>query len=114
MAARRETARAAVTTAREIFLVRHGRSAHVHSGWIDLDGFQRWREAYERAPIAAEEVGPPHLVELARTADRVVSSDAPRAIASARLLAGEFVVSPLLHELKLPPPALRRIRLPLI
>ncbi len=96
-----------------ILLVRHGRSAHVHAGWIDLAGFHRWRESYEAAAIAAGETAPPALVDLAATAGAIVASDAPRAIASAKLLRDDVLVSPLLRELDLHPPNLRGVKLPL-
>ena len=101
--------------AAEILLVRHGRSAHVHAGWIDLQGFHRWREAYEAAGILAGEVPPPELRVLAERAGAVAASDAARAVESARLLAPErdVLTSPLLRELDLPPPALHGWRLPL-
>jgi broad specificity phosphatase PhoE len=100
----------------EVVLVRHGRSAHVHAGWIDLQGFHRWREAYEAAGILAGETPPPELRSVAERAGAVVASDAPRAIESARLLAPdrEVITSPLLREMDLPPPALRWVRLPLV
>lgn len=99
----------------EIVLIRHGRSAHVHTGWIDLHGFHRWREAYEAAGVLAGEVPPSELRVVAERAGAVVASDAPRAIESARLLTseGEVITSPLLRELDLPPPSLRWVRLPL-
>jgi broad specificity phosphatase PhoE len=98
-----------------IALVRHARSSHVHTGWIDAAGFRAWREAYEAAGIHEGERVPADLEELAARAGLVVSSDAPRAIASARLLAPgrEIVVSPLLRELDLQGPHLGRLRLPL-
>jgi broad specificity phosphatase PhoE len=99
----------------EIFLIRHGRSAHVHSGWIDIQGFHRWREAYESAGILPTEVPPPELREIARRAGVIAGSDAPRAIGSALLLSEgrEVITSPLLRELDLHPPSLRALRLPL-
>ena len=99
----------------EIVLVRHGRSAHVHTGWIDLQGFHRWREAYEAAGVLAGEMPPPGLRVLAARAGAVVASDAARAVESARLLAPDrdILTSPVLRELDLPPPALHGWRLPL-
>lgn len=100
--------------ARRILLVRHGRSAHVHAGWIDVDGFRRWREQYEAAGIVPDEVAPPALQELAKSAGAIVTSDLPRAIESARLLApsAEITISPLLRELALVPADIR-FRMPL-
>jgi len=104
------------TRAPRLALVRHGRSAHVHRGWIDHDGFGRWRVAYEKAGLADAERAPAALVRLAGEAGLVVCSDAPRAVASARLLAPgrEITVSPLLRELALQAPDLGRLQLPLI
>lgn len=99
----------------KIVLVRHGRSAHVHAGWIDIHGFHRWREAYEAAGILPDEAPPAEVREMARRAGIIVASNAPRAIDSAHLLAEgrEVIASPLVRELDLPPPALRVLRLPL-
>lgn len=99
----------------KLILVRHGRSAHVHAGAMDLAGFYRWREAYEAAGVIAGEVPPPELAELARNAGALVASNAPRAIESARLLAPERepIISPLLRELDLHPPNVR-LRMPLL
>jgi len=98
-----------------IALVRHARSAHVHTGRIDATGFRAWRDAYEDAGIPEGERVPGHLNHLASRADLVVASDAPRAIATARLLAPgrEITVSPLLRELDLESPNLGGLRLPL-
>lgn len=101
--------------AAEIVLVRHGRSAHVQTDWIDLEGVHRWREAYEAAGLIAGETPPAELRALAERAGVVIASDAPRAIESARLLASgrEVMISPLLREMDLPPPPLRGVRLPM-
>ena len=102
-------------TGTRIVLVRHARSSHVHAGWIDASGFRAWREAYEAAAIREDERVPAALEQLAAVAGLVLSSDAPRALATGRLLAGgrEVVVSPLLRELDLEGPTLGGLRLPL-
>jgi hypothetical protein len=102
-------------TESRIALIRHARSAHVHTGWIDAAGFRAWRAAYEAAGIIKGERAPADLERLAASAGLVLSSDAPRAMASARLLAPgrEIVVSPLLRELDLASPDLGGLRLPL-
>ena len=78
-------------------------------------GFRAWREAYEATGIRDDETVPAHLEQLAGRAGLVVASDAPRAVASARLMAPqhEIIVSPLLRELDLESPRLGRFRLPL-
>jgi len=98
-----------------IALVRHARSAHVHTGWINATGYRAWREAYEAASIRDGDQVPGPLQQLASRADLFVASDAPRAVATARLLAPgrEIIVSPLLHELDLLSPNLGGLRLPL-
>ncbi|WP_437681760.1 hypothetical protein [Sorangium sp. So ce131] len=98
-----------------IILVRHGRSGHVHSGWIDATGFQRWRDAYDTAALAPGEMPPPALRSLAMQVGAVVASDLPRARASAELLVpgAEIATSALLRELEQPAPLLGSARVPL-
>lgn len=99
----------------KIVLVRHGRSSHVNSGWINGAEFLRWREAYEAAGVDSEDVPPRELREAALASGVLVASVARRAVESAKALAPgrEVLTSPLLSELELLPPALGRIRLPL-
>jgi broad specificity phosphatase PhoE len=99
-----------------LLLIRHGRSAHVHSGsWLGREHLQRWREAYDRAGIADDDPPPPALVEEVKSAEVLVASDLPRAIASAGHLAfGRDVrTSALLREETLPLPGWVHVRLPL-
>ena len=104
-----------ISKASRVALIRHARSSHVHAGWIHTSGFHAWREAYEAAGIDEGERVPDHLQQLAQRADVVLSSDAPRAVASARLLTPgrEILISPLLRELDLRPLPLGALRLPL-
>jgi broad specificity phosphatase PhoE len=108
--------RVSTQTECRIALVRHGRSSYVHAGRIDAAGFRAWREAYESAGVLENERVPPHLKRWAERAGLMLSSDAPRAVASARLLAPgrEIIVSPLLRELDLRAPDLGAVRLPLV
>lgn len=101
---------------RRIVLVRHGRSAHVHEGWLDFEGFLQWRRAYEAAGIDARDTPPPELRELAERASVIITSNVRRAVESAQALAPHkrIVPSSLLHELELTPPRLGRVRLPMI
>ncbi|WP_438036480.1 hypothetical protein [Sorangium sp. So ce204] len=98
-----------------IILVRHGRSGHVHTGWIDAAGLQRWRDAYDAAGLAPGELPPPALRRLATQAGVVVASDLPRARASAELLVPgvEIATSALLREVDQPSPPLGNARAPL-
>ncbi len=102
--------------ASRIVLVRHGRSSHVQSGWIDAAGFRAWRVAYEAAGIRQDERVPPPLEALLEQDPLLLASDAARATGSARLLAPgrEIVVSPLLRELDLEAPSLGGLRFPLL
>ena len=104
----------------ELLLVRHGRSAHVETGWIDIAGLRRWMEAYDAAEIARHHPPPADVLALAAGGVRVLASDLPRAVASAALLApGRDVMrTPLLREApletpELPMPGLGGLRLPL-
>lgn len=100
---------------RKLVLVRHGPSAHTHSGWVDTNGVRAWRVAYEAAGIRDDSQPPPALVRDTADAGLVLARDARRAIDSARRLAPdrEVIASALLRELDLEPPDLGRIRLPL-
>ena len=91
-----------------ILLVRHGRSAHVHAGWLSREEFLRWREAYEAAGIHENEVPPAELREVAKSVAVILASNAPRAIATAKMLAPEreIVIDARLRELELAPPHL--------
>jgi broad specificity phosphatase PhoE len=95
--------------------VRHGRSAHAQSGWIDADGLRGWLRAYDAAGLAADQAPPAALRVIAAQASAVVASDMPRALASAALLAEGAAVTetPLLRELDAWMPGVRWVRLPL-
>lgn len=104
----------------EIVLVRHGPSAHHEPRWLNAEGVRAWSVAYDAAEIRAHPGPPLALVEVSRAAAVVVSSDLPRAIASAALLAhGRAVHSDgRLREAPLevpgaPLPGLGGLRLPL-
>lgn len=104
----------------ELLLVRHGRSAHVERGWIDVQGVRQWMAAYDAAEIAPDHAPPAELELLAREAVRVIASDLPRTVASAMRLAPdrEIVRTPLLREApmetpEMPLPSLGGMRLPL-
>jgi broad specificity phosphatase PhoE len=105
-----------VAQEQRIILVRHGRSAHIESpGWIDVDGVHGWQGAYDATGILAESVPPRALVDVAASAGCLITSDMPRALASAERLAPGKVarVSPLLREMHLEIPRWVRARWPL-
>jgi len=104
-----------MSTQQQIVFVRHGRSGHVHKGWIDVAGFGRWRDAYEAAGIDEQDQPPPELKDLASASGLIVASDAPRAIQSAKMLdpRRHITTSPLLQELTLAPPNIGGVRMPL-
>ena len=84
----------------ELLLVRHGRSAHVETGWVDVEGVRRWMAAYDEAAIMPDHAPPAELEALVRDALLVIASDLPRTVASAVRLAPEreIVRTPLLRE----------------
>ena len=101
---------------RRIVLVRHGRSAHIaRPGWIDASGVLRWRDAYDAAGILPDSHPPPALVAEAANADCLISSDLPRALASAeRLVPGRSArITPLIREMYLDLPRWVLARWPL-
>lgn len=99
-----------------ILLVRHGRSQHVQTERIDVEGFARWRESYEAAGIDERHETPEELRAIAVSSGVIVASEAPRAVQSARLLdpRREVIASPLLHELELVPPNIRGVRMGMV
>jgi broad specificity phosphatase PhoE len=102
---------------RRILLVRHGRSAHVADGrWLNADGVRDFLRAYDAAEIALDDAPPPTLVDAATTADVIMSSDLPRALASARRLAPGRTIAPtpLLREIQLGAPTWVRVPVPII
>lgn len=103
----------------ELLLVRHGRSAHVQRGWIDIHGVRRWMIEYDAAEISSDHAPPPGLEAVVARSTRIISSDLPRAVASAERLAGGRTIerTSLLREAPLetpalPFPALGGIRMP--
>jgi len=98
-----------------IVLVRHGRSAHVHAGWLDHRGLHAWRAAYDQAGLARDDEPPAPLRDVTARAGLLVASDLQRAVESALLLRadGAHVVSPLLREVSLPIPGPSWLRMPL-
>jgi broad specificity phosphatase PhoE len=93
----------------------------VQRGWIDVHGVRRWMEAYNAAEISPDHPPPPHLEATAASASRIITSDLPRTVASARRLAPgrehDIERTALLREApletpELPFPSLGGIRLP--
>jgi broad specificity phosphatase PhoE len=99
-----------------IHLIRHGHSSLVHDGhWMRAEGVPLYEAAYNAVGIRGDSQPPAGLLQLARRATVVAASDMVRAIESARRLAPhrEPVISPLLRELALEPPAWIPARLPI-
>jgi len=96
---------------RRIILVRHGRSSHLPSAWVDAAGVDAWLRAYDAAGLAVGETPPGSLREVASRAGLVVTSDMPRAVETAALLAARPTIreSSLLREAPLPVPSIRRL-----
>ena len=80
---------------------------------MDHASLKKWFAAYDAASLHPADLPPPHVVALAQNARVVVTSDLPRAVASARALRAEFETSELLRESVLPIP-LFPLRLPLM
>ena len=83
-----------------LILVRHGPSAHTHTGALDRAGVQRWRDAYDAAGIRVAVQPPPALSEIAAGATHIIASDLRRAVESAERLAPQRQIrlSPLMRE----------------
>lgn len=92
--------------AARLILVRHGPSTHPERGLTDHAGVQAWRDAYDAAGIPIDVQPPRHVIDLARTATHVITSDLRRAMESAERLAPRrpIQVSTLMREAPLPIP----------
>jgi len=100
----------------EIHLIRHGRSALVHDGsWFRWSGVSAYEDAYDAHGIRDDESPGTTLDSLLNDNPKIVASDLPRAIASARRISAEAHVelSPLLREIRLEPPRWVPVRLPI-
>ena len=84
------------------------------SGLLDSASIEAWRARYDAAGIAPDSLPPTDVLERIATADRVLSSDLPRAVESAaRLYPGKTIESsPLLREVPLAIPTLGGVRAP--
>ncbi len=106
----------------QITLVRHGRPARCHTGWLTRAEFALWCRAYDAAGLRDGDEPPRRLVRRARTAATVVSSDLRRACESAERLCAAAAPPParpvpawtVVREVDLPAPAFApAVRLPL-
>ncbi|WP_429502380.1 histidine phosphatase family protein [Pseudomonas sp. 2835] len=87
---------------KEIILMRHGQPSLATSGNISARDMQHWIEQYERCEINSQPA-PKVSVELAATAQVIVSSTAPRALQSVRALGLQpSLVDELFCEAQLP------------
>jgi broad specificity phosphatase PhoE len=99
-----------------IHLIRHGPSAHVdRRRWYPSGQVHLHEAAYDAAGIRDDLPPSPSLIELARRADLLYSSDMRRAIDSMKVLApGRTpIVLPSLRELSLDPPVWIPLPLPI-
>jgi broad specificity phosphatase PhoE len=101
-----------------IIVVRHGKPALDREAGPRLDwrSYRDWWSRYEETPLAAGQSAPPGLLAAVDRAGVIYASPRPRALETARALAGARQVScdPLFVEAPLPPPRLspRRRYLP--
>lgn len=102
--------------AANLLLVRHGPSSYADDGrWMHRSAVSQFEDAYDAAGILDDSAPPRDLVSAAQSAEVVLASDLPRALASAQRLAQgrDVVTSPLLREIRLEPPPWIPIRLPI-
>jgi broad specificity phosphatase PhoE len=100
----------------EIHLVRHGRSALVHDGsWLRWADLHEYEHAYDAHGIRDDDRPGTEVDALRSESAKIVASDLPRAIASARRIAPEqqAELSPLLREIRFEPPTWVPMRLPI-
>jgi broad specificity phosphatase PhoE len=91
-----------------IVLARHGEPALSRKIRLNAAGYRRWWAAYEQGGILPGQTPPAELLELARRADVIFTSERRRAVETAEAVVGgrAFVRDPLFIEAPLPPPRL--------
>ena len=86
----------------EIVLARHGRPQPQEATRISGDGLAAWVRRYNEAGITRDLPPPEYLRHLAAASGRVVASDLPRSIESAKWLVDDVHIEPDLREAGLP------------
>lgn len=94
-----------------IILMRHGQPQGIATRKVSALDMQGWIQDYERSDIGGQPA-PPSSLQLAASAGVIVSSNAPRALASVQALRREpTLVDPVFGEAQLPYARWRRPRL---
>lgn len=95
-----------MTTGR-IITARHGRPDLARDARITARDYGEWWTRYDASGLAPDERPPASLIQLAQSAQTVLSSTLPRAMETARKAAGadrEIPADPIFIEAPLPPP----------
>ena len=90
-----------------IITARHGRPDLARDVTITAREYGDWWTQYDASGLAADERPPENLIALAKTAETIISSTLPRAIETARHVAGAaraIPADPMYVEAPLPPP----------
>lgn len=89
-----------------IVIGRHGRPKGDRTTKIDWRGYEVWWAEYDRSGLSEGQSPPANLLAEARRADVIFASTLPRAIETARAIAGdkEVVTDLIFIEAPLPPP----------
>ncbi|RRV10573.1 histidine phosphatase family protein [Pseudomonas sp. v388] len=96
---------------KEIILMRHGQPNLTHVDKVSTLEMERWIEEYELSEIV-DQPAPAASAELAKSANVIVASNAPRALTSVRALGLEAkLVDELFREAELPHGSWKRPRL---
>lgn len=96
-----------------VIVARHGRPALSRKVRLTWRQYRDWWQAYDAGGLADDQVAPPGISNLARSADLVISSTLPRAMQTAHLARGEGadLVDAVFIEAALPPPHLPFLKL---
>jgi len=109
-----DTRAAAPPSPGRITLVRHGRPDADRTVRISWTGYRRWWADYDLAGLREGQPPPPeNLQDIAKGADRVLSSTLPRSLETAQAVVRdkEIVTDPVFIEAPLPSPPLPGLRL---
>lgn len=89
-----------------ILIGRHGKPALSRKVWLSAEGYRQWWQAYDEGGLAQKQKIPRKLLNSISKIDKIYSSPLPRALETARALAGDKAIetNPIFIEAPLPPP----------
>lgn len=89
-----------------ILIGRHGKPALSRKVWLSAEGYRQWWRAYDEGGLAEKQKIPRKLLNSVAKIDKIIASPLPRALETAKALAGDKPIetNEIFVEAPLPPP----------